>query len=121
MSYLSGTTGYVKIGSTSYSFKKWSLSMDVKMIPVNNFTSAGAQEIVSGFKSATLTVEGPYNQGSMAFTVGTQYTFLCGFDTGVEISVPAKVSNITPDVDADGGEVIKMTAMSNGSVTLSIS
>lgn len=120
MAFLSGTTGFVKIGSTTYKFGKWKLSMKSGVPKTNNFAGGGFQSNVAGMVGATLTFSGPYDQGSMAFAVNTSYAFICGLDTGVELTVTARVSGIDVDNDVEGTPQVSVTAESTGSFTASI-
>jgi hypothetical protein len=120
MSILSGTTGHVKIGSTSYAFDKWKLAIKAGAPNVTNFTSSGYKQIVSGVIAGTLTISGPYNQGSMAFSVNTTYTWLLGLDTGVELSVSAKLTSLEVDNNVEDSPRVSIGAETSGSFTSSI-
>jgi hypothetical protein len=118
---LSGVIGFVKISTTTFAFTKWSAEMKCKIVSANNFTGDGYQQIVSGVTSATITVESDtYDEGNMAFTCGAAYTFLLGYMTGVQLSITVIIESITPTVDYNGGQPIKIVGQSNGSFTASI-
>lgn len=116
----SGITGFVKLGSTTYAFGKWSLAMKAGTPKVTNFTSA-YQAVVAGVVSATLTLSGPWDYGNMPLVIGTSYVFHLGLDTGVELSLTAIVSGITPENDVEDAARVTVTAESNGSFTAAIS
>lgn len=117
---LSGITGFVKISTTAYAFTKWSLEMRAVIVKANNFTSS-YQQVVSGLVSASLTLEADtYDQGNMPFTVGTSYIFILGYTVGVSVTVTIVLESITPTVDVEGGQPIKITGQSNGSFTAAI-
>jgi hypothetical protein len=119
---LSGITGSVKISTTEYAFTKWTLEMRCVVVKANNFTGGGYQQVVAGMASATLTLEADtYDQGNMAFSVGTTYTFTLGYTALVTVDVPVMIESITPTVDYEGGQAIKVVGQSNGSFTASIS
>lgn len=120
MAYVSGTEGSVKIGSTAYAFGKWKAQMKMILPKVTNFTSSGAQELLSGVKSATITLSGPYNSGAMAFTVGTSYTWLLNFTDAIGLSITARIESIEPDNDVEGNPIINITAQSTGTFTAAI-
>lgn len=112
--YLSGKSGSVKIGDTAYSFGKWRLAMKTNPVKATNFTSEGFQLVLDSIHGATLTLEGPYNAGNMAFVVGSYHEFKLGFDATLSLTVTAMVSGIEPAVDCEGGQIIVVTAESNG-------
>lgn len=113
---IAGKVGFVKVGSVPYCFTKWKASMKVNPLKVTNFCSEGYQELIDGIKSATITLSGAYDEGNMPLTVGTQYTFILGWDTGIELSIDALVTDITPTVNAnDEADQIEVTAESSGS------
>lgn len=118
---LSGITGSVKIGSTPYAFSKWSLEMKCVVVKANNFTGGGYQQVVPGLCSATLTLEAnTYDQGNMAFTVGNFYSFILGYTATISVTVSMLIESISPSIDVEGGQPIKITGQSNGSFTASI-
>lgn len=119
---LSGITGSVKIGATSYAFGKWNLSMKSNLIPVNNFTGGGYQQIVAGVQSADLTLEAlTYDQGNMPFSIGVKYTFILGYTSTATITVSIYIESIEPTVDYDGAQPIKISGKSDGAFIGSIS
>jgi hypothetical protein len=120
--YLSGISGYVKLGATAYSFNKWECEFETKQNVVNNFTGAGYQQIVSGITKAQLTLEMQgYNEGNCALTCGNSYTFHCGFASGpIELVVTGNIRTITASNDVDGTPSIKVMVDSNGSMTAAI-
>ena len=118
--YLSGKDAKVMIGSTTYSFSKWSLDMKTNLPKVTNFTTAGFQKVVQGITSGTLTVSGPYNEGNMAFTSGQSYAWILGFDGTTTLTCTARISSIKADEDVDGSPQISITAETDGSFTAAI-
>lgn len=120
MSFLSGSTGYVKLGSTAYAFNKWRLDIKAGSPKVTNFTSGGYQQVVPGIVAGALSLSGPYNQGSMAVAVNGTYVFHLGMDTGVELSVSAQVTGVTVENDVEGTPMVSVTAETSGSFTSSI-
>lgn len=118
---ISGINGTVKIGATSYAFGKWTLAMKTNVLPVNNFTGGGYQQVVAGVTSAELTLEAlTYDQGNMPFTTGTKYSFILGYNNTTSTTVSIMVETIEPTVDYDGLEAIKITGKSDGSFTSAI-
>jgi hypothetical protein len=120
MAILSGSTGFLKLGSTAYAFDKWKLSMKAGSPNVTNFTSAGYRQIVLGIISGSLTCSGPYNNGSMALVMNTSYVFHLGFDTGVELSVTATVTGIEVDNNVEDAPRINIAGEVSGSFTSSV-
>lgn len=119
MAFISGKEGHVKVSTVEYKFGKWKASFKTNLPKVNNFTSA-YQQLVSGLTSATLTIEGPYDNTAMAFTAGTEYTFLLGFTNTVELSVPAIVESIESSQDIEDAARVTITAQSTGTFTAAI-
>ncbi|VTR93207.1 unnamed protein product [Gemmata massiliana] len=121
MGYLSGKTGYVQLGSTTYSFGKWKLSMKAGTPKITNWTTNGFQAVVPGVVAATISCSGPWNFGRTPVTLNSVYAFHLGLDTGVELVVNAQVSAIEPENDVEGTPAVSITAESTGTFTASIS
>lgn len=120
MAYLSGATGFVKLGATAYPFGKWKVSMKAGTPKVTNWTTSGFQALVAGIISATLTASGAINNGSTAITVGQSYVFHLGMDTGVEVSFTAIVSALEPENDVEDAARFSITAESTGTFTAAL-
>lgn len=87
---------------------------------VTNFNSSPYQLLVAGILSATVYLEGPYNQGNMPFTAGTSYAWILGFTNSISLTVTAFIEEIGIDEDVEGSPRINITAQSSGSFTASI-
>lgn len=120
MAQLSGKSGFVKLGSVSYEFSKWSMDMKSGVPDVTNWGGGGYRELVPGILSATITISGPYDSTAMALTAGNSYVFHLGFDTGLEVSCTAIVSSIRPENDVMDAPRINVTAEQSGSFVASI-
>lgn len=118
--YLSGITGAVLIGSTAYSFSKWKVPMKCGLPKVTNFNSAPYQLLVAGILSASIYLEGPYNNTNMPFTCGTSYTWIMRWTALISLTVTAFIEELTPDNDVDGSPRVAITAQSSGSFTAAI-
>jgi hypothetical protein len=125
-SFISGTTGYVQVGSLSsqrYGYKAWKLAMSCNLPKVNNFLDAPYQRCVDGVRSAKVSCNGPYDQttGMGALVAGTSYQFVLGFSASISFTVTARVSalNLSNDVD-DAPRVDGVEAESDGSFSASI-
>jgi|SRR5215831_2337420 len=118
---LSGITGSVKVGAAAFAFGKWALSISANLIPVNNFTGGGYQQLVPGVLKATLTLDAlTYDQGNMPITAGQKYTFVLGYTATITTSIGIYVESVEPTVDYDGAQPIKITGQSDGSFTAGI-
>ena len=118
---LSGIAGSVKISTTAYAFTKWAVEMKCVVVKANNFTGGGYQQVVPGMASATLTLEADtYDQGNMAFLVGDNYTFILGYTTGVSLTLEVMIESISPEVNYEEGQPIKIVGQSNGEFAASI-
>ncbi len=112
---LSGISGSVKIGTVAFAFTKWSVDMKCVVVKANNFTGGGYQQVVPGMCSATLTLEADtYDQGNMPFTVGNFYTFILGYTAGVSLTLAVMIESISPQVEYENGQPIKISGQSNG-------
>lgn len=120
MSIPSGSTGFVKLGSTAYAFGKWKIAMKSGTPNVTNFTSAGYRQLVAGIIQGTLTCSGPYNSGSMPLAMNTSYVWHLGMDTGIELSVTATLTGLEVDNDVEDAPRINITAEISGSFTSSV-
>ena len=83
MGYLSGKSGYVRIGSSAgpagdgrLPFNTWKLAMASKSSKVTNFTTRGYRAVIPSIVSGTLSVSAPYHSLAMnpAFTPDTEPT-----------------------------------------------
>ena len=118
---LSGVTGSVKVGATAFAFSKWSCAMKMKLGDVSNFTGGGYEQYVPGLTGAKVTLEGPYDQGNMAFAVGTAFTLLLGFTATITLTVLAVCETIDVDVDIMApADKVKLGFQSNGSFVAAI-
>lgn len=118
---LSGKSGYFSTGSATYSFGKWEADVKAKMVPVPNFNGLGFMQYVVGLIESKISITGPYDQGNMAFTVGTQYTWHLGLNAGpVELAIPGILEGIKMAEDVEGNPVVTLTVQSTGSFTASI-
>src|SRR5271166_4680908 len=106
--FLSGKQGQVEIASTTYSFRSWKAPMEIANPDITNFTSGGFQAILNAITKATITLEGPYNEGNMAFTVGNSYTFVLGYTNSISLTVTAIVGKITPTVDVHKEQIVEI-------------
>jgi len=83
-------------------------------LKINDFLSQGYQTLITGFFSASISLEGAYFAGGTPLTVGNIYTFELSFSTALSLSVEALVTDITPTVDAEKEETLSVTADSTG-------
>lgn len=118
--YLSGITGAVLVGATAYSFSKWRIAIKCGLPKVTNFNTAPYQQLVAGILSSTVTLEGPYDQGNMAFTAGTSYAFILRWTASISLTITGFIEELTPDEDVDGSPRVSITVQSNGTFTASI-
>jgi hypothetical protein len=121
-SFVGGTQGYVQTGtltSSRYAFKSWQLKMACALPKANNFLSP-YQRVVAGLISAQLTVEGPYDGNSMAFSAGASYDWVLGLSMSISLTVTALISDITPKNDIEDMPRVSITAESDGAFTASI-
>jgi len=117
---LSGKTGYVNTGAGNYSFGKWELEMKAKMVPVPNFNGGGFEQYVVGLVGGKATITGPYDQGNMAFAVGSTYTWTLGLAVSVFLTFPGILESVKMSEDVDGNPVVTLTVQSNGAFTAAI-
>ena len=105
------------VANTTYKFKNWTLDKTVDIHDTSNFDSTDdCKENVAGMRSATLSLEGPYDQGVMLFVEGTSYTFVLSAGTST-FTVAARVKNVKPVTDTDNVVRVSVEAVSTGSFT----
>lgn len=120
MAFLGGPVGFIRVGGVQWALGKWSMSMRAGAPRVNNFTS-GYQRVVSGLKSATLTISGPYDMGNMPLTVGQSADFVLGLNNpAVSLLCTAVVTEINPSQDIEDAARVTITADSDGVFTAAI-
>ncbi len=116
---VSGIGASVKIGTTTYAFEKWKISFKSGLPKVNNFTSV-YQQLVGGITSATVTLEGPYDEGNMAFSVGSAVSFILSWDGSTHLTVPVLLESIDPSQDVNDAGRVSVVGQSTGSFTAAI-
>ena len=112
---LSGITSYCNVGGPSLSTGKWKAAHHTKAVPVNNMNGGGFEQNVQGLTGSDVTMSAPYDAGNMPFTSGEVYNWHLGLMPGLEILVPARITNLEMDEDVDGAPVVNITAKSTGS------
>ena len=122
--FISGNDGAVTLGSTEYSFKKWTIPIEGG---TRRFFAFGSdfQRTLPGGKSAQVVLEGAYNQGNMPLTIGAVVTVTLVWTTLISIGLSARISNIEFSNEiGQGGEPggqCKVTLDSEGSFTITFS
>lgn len=119
--FIVGKVGGVSVDGRSQYLDKWRLNFHCDLKPVNNFLSAGFQEILACFKSAALTCSGPFNSGSVGLEVGESYTFNFQYTPSINFTVVALVKDIALEDEAEGVARIEITADSTGVFGVTIS
>lgn len=120
MAFNAGPSGATLVGGVAYALGKWRFSQKAALPKVNNFTS-GYQELVSGLKSGTITMEGPYNAGAMPMSAGSSYALTLRVVAGVDLLAPtAYCESIDPSQDIDDAARVTMTFQTSGSFSYSI-
>lgn len=118
---LEGFLGAVLLDADELAFDKWELEMNTGLPKVTNFTSNGAQVLVKGIYKGRISLEGPYDQGNMPFSIGAELEFTLQFTEGISIVVNAFIETITPTVDVEDAQRIRMVCQSSGTFTAAIS
>lgn len=129
MSFLAaaGKTGSVMIGTVSYAYKEWSLSMEEKMIETSNFSTGSYRAYIGGLIGATLDLTGPYDTGPAGsggnnpLVVGTTYTFILNVNSLISYTVSAIVSKIGLTQNIDDCAQLKVSAQVTGSFVSQLS
>lgn len=118
--YISGKAASISIQGVTMAFRKWKLSMKADALDVTNLTSGGYREVIDGIISGSLSMEAPYDQGNMPLDVGTTYTVVLTYTTGITLTVSALITEIAPDIDVKREEVISVSAEVTGTFTATI-
>jgi hypothetical protein len=112
---LHGISASMKIGATAYAFDSFKFSPKNKLADVSNFTGGGYRQFIAGLTDGKVSCTGPYDEGSMAFAVGTSYTLLLIYTGAVEVSCPCICESIDADVKIDDTQKISITFQITGS------
>lgn len=123
LTYLSGVTGSAEINGTSLPFGKWKAPFKAKMIPNKNFLTAPYDAWVVGFIGSQIELEMPvYPAGTLGVTVtaGASATLTLGFTATLALTVPVLFETVEPANDADGAPTLRITAVSQGAFTASV-
>ncbi len=120
MAFLSGKDGSVKIGATSFAFGKWRVPLKIGLPKVTNFTSQGAQLLVTGVYAGTVIVEGPWDVGNMPFALGQSAVWLLGVSNAIALSVTGYIESIEPSDDTEDTPRVTITVQSSGPFTAAI-
>lgn len=120
MGQLHGKNGNVKIGTVTYAFDAWTSNIETDLGEISNFDSVGFKEFLTGFTGATVDIEGPYNQGAMAFTSGTTYSWSFGYNNSVAFTGSGILNKISVDVKAKDPVRVKLSVTLTGTFTPSI-
>jgi len=89
-------------------------------LKINDFPSLGYQNLIVGFLSAAITLDGAYFAGGTPIAVGNAYSFKLGFSGTLSLTVPGIVTDVTPTVDAEKEETLSVTADSTGAFTAAV-
>jgi len=118
--YLAGKGGSVTVDTTPVAFRSWKASMKAVFLKINDFTCQGFQLGLAGFISATITLDGAYFSGATALTVGAVHSFVLGYSSTLNLTIPAMITDITPTVDAEKEETLSVTCDSTGVFTAAV-
>jgi len=92
MAVVSGNDAFVKLGATTYAFRKWRLNFNAGVKIYHAFGSP-AQKTTEGGYGGTITLEGPYDTGAMALVMGTLYTIHLGLTAALELIVAGRLAD----------------------------
>lgn len=87
---------------------------------VTNFTGGGYRQLVSGITEGTVTVEGPYDNGNMAFTSGNSYDLTLQWTSGVTLAGTGILASLEPSMDVEDAGRLKCTFEISGSFTAGV-
>lgn len=121
IAFKAGKDGSISINAAAQKMRNWSFKMHADAVDTTNFESTnGKRENIEGLGSGTISCEGLFDQGVVALTVGTSYTFLLNAGT-TSFSVPARITDATPSTAVDGVAVVTIEAVTNGDFTAALS
>jgi hypothetical protein len=120
MAVLAGKSGAISLGGTAYAFGKWTADMSADILDVTVFTSSGYKANIAGLVGAKITADGPFNSTAMALTAGNSYAFVLTMDSGVTLTVTARVGNINVVTDVKDAVRVSISAESTGSFTAAL-
>ncbi len=87
---------------------------------VTNFNSNGFDQFITGITNGKLELEGTYDEGNMAFTVGNSYTVVVTYTNTVTLSLPCLLEDISVDIKVADPQRVKLSLQVTGSFTASI-
>ena len=114
MAFLHGKNGFVQIGATVYAFGHWTADLKNNPGKVTNFTGLGYRQLITGITEATISIDGPYDAGNMAFAIGAAYILNLGFSNVISLTVTTICTGIKPDVDIEKEQRVALTFEQTG-------
>ncbi len=120
MAFLAGKNAAVLIGSISFRFDEWKVTLRNQLSKVTNFESQGYADYIDGITDGKITLSGPYDQGNMSFTVGSSYDLILTYISGTTLTVAALLESIDPDVKVEDAERVSLTFQSTGAFSAEI-
>lgn len=122
MAFQSGKIAGVLVDGVTMAFAEWELDGDLDLIKVNNFLSAGAQELVQGFYKGTITLSGAHNLQQMPFNLlrAVPYVLTLQWTAGLQIQITAWLKSINPGVKAEDTPRLKVVFWSQGVWTAAV-
>lgn len=117
MAYFSGKNAVLQVGMSSLTMDQYDMSTDSEAVDVSNFTSAGDQENVAGFRRIEVSMSGPYS-AAIGIAIGATGTItVSGSTSGAgtfSIAVPVRITQVKATADAKGRLSLSVQAVSNG-------
>ncbi len=95
---LAGKAASINIGSTAYAFDVAKVEIKNGLGKVTNFNSGGYDQFITGIMNGKLELEGTYDEGNMAFTVGNSYTVIVTYTNSVTLSCPCILEDVAIDI-----------------------
>jgi hypothetical protein len=117
IAFYAGKSATISIAASTKKLRNWTFKMHGDAVDTTNFNSTnGKRENVAGLANGVVTAEGPYDQGSLALTVGNTYEFILNAGSS-SFTVTARITDLTPSVAVDGVAVVNIEAVSTGDFT----
>ena len=121
MAFFSGKGGLFTYDSVSYPMTKWSADIEVGKIDYTNFKSTGGwRQFLQGFKSGTITAEGPIDTALAEFDMDAGATYELQLGSGNTIAGSAVVTKVSYGQDIEDKATIKIEAMMSGAPTVTL-
>lgn len=121
MAFYSGKSGLFTYAAVSYPMNKWTADIDVGKVDYTNFKSSGGwRQFLQGFKSGTITAEGPIDTALAAFDMDDVAAYDLKIGGTSKLAGNAVITKVSYGQDTEDKATIKIEAMMDGAPTITL-